>query len=300
MAEVPCALGESPFWHPREERVYWVDILLKRLWRLHLPSGQVEHWDVHTEPGSIAPSQSGGLLMALRDGIYLSANWRDTPQKLADAPYDTGRIRFNDGKCDPWGRFWVGTYVESKDRPDAALYCLGKRSKLRPDLVQIAGGALVSNGLAWSPDGRTVYWADSARHEVRTYPLTNAGQFPPVLGLPLTLAQFTPRPEAGSPQPYGGRPDGAAVDHAGRYWVAMYEGARVLCLSPEGKVLAEYPTPAQCPTMVCFGGHDLCTLYLTTARAKRSADELARHPMSGSLFAMRVDVPGLPVGFYQD
>lgn len=99
---------------------------------------------------------------------------------------------------------------------------------------------------------------------------------------------------------YGGRPDGAAVDSEGNYYVAMFEGQRVLKLSPGGEVLAEIPTPVVCPTMVCFGGDDLQTLYLTTARHGRPAAELAAMPLSGAVFSMRVTVPGLPVNFFAD
>jgi len=300
-----CALGESPFWHPHEQRLYWIDIGQRRIWRWHAPSDHLESWDLQQDPGCIAPCRSGALLAALRDGIYIAPLWHDVLLKVADAPYDTARIRFNDGKCDPWGRFWVGTYVETKDQPDGALYCLHRLDHPKQQVLRVASGVFSSNGLAWSPDGRTQYWNDTARHKVDGYPLVSAGQYPPVLGAPLTLAHFPEKPkdwrfESAQGHDYGGRPDGAAVDQKGNYWVAMYEGARVLCLSPKGDVLANLATPAQCPTMVCFGGPDLRTLYLTTARAKRSAEELAHYPDSGAVFALRVDTPGLPVNFYED
>lgn len=305
VVDTPCALGESPFWHPQEQRLYWVDIAQRRLWRLHVPSNHLEHWELPQEPGCIAPCRSGALLIAMRDGVYRSFTWRDIPQKLADAPYDTSRIRFNDGKCDVWGRFWVGTLVDARDRADGALYCMHALDRAHPELHLVERGVMVSNGLAWSPDGRTMYWADTARHMVFGYDLEQPGRWPPQLGPVNPLVRFDPKPEGWTFEqmqrlPYGGRPDGAAVDSQGNYWIAMYEGARVVCLSPQGKVIAEYPTPAQCPTMVCFGGSDLRTLYLTTARQKRSAAELALYPDSGAVFSMRVETPGLPVNFYWD
>lgn len=301
----PCELGESPFWHPTEERLYWVDIVGQRLWRQHPASQTLECWDLTQSPGSIAPTRHGGLLMALRDGIYLAARWGETPQKLADAPYDSSRIRFNDGKCDPWGRFWVGTYVESRDRPDGALYCLNRRDRPQPLLLRMAGGVMGSNGLGWSADGRTLYWADTAGHVVNRFAVRPTAGFPPDIGAMQVHARFDRKPpgwsaDSGDTASYGGRPDGAAVDSLGRYWVAMYEGSRVVCLDANGSLVAAYPTPAACPTMVCFGGPDLRTLYLTTARAKRGERELQRHPYSGAVFSMRVDVPGQPVAFYED
>lgn len=304
-ADVPCALGESPFWCAREERLYWVDILLHRIWRLNVLSGQAEHWDLPSEPCSLAPTRTGGLLIAMRDGIYLSSGWKDTPRLLVPAPYNPAGMRFNDGKCDPWGRFWVGTYAQTDDLSGGGLYCLGRRVRATPLLTEVHRGARNYNGLGWSPDGRTAYWADTANHQVMEQAIHNAGQYPPQLGMALPMARFEPKPdgwtfEQAAGVGYGGRPDGAAVDAAGRYWVAMYEGARVLCLSPQGEVLAELATPAQCPTMVCFGGKDLRTLYLTTARARRSDAELHGYPHSGAVFALKMNVSGLPPGTYED
>jgi sugar lactone lactonase YvrE len=294
VSEVPCAWGSSPFWHAREERLYWIDVGLKHLWRLHVPSGHAEHWDLPQTPGSIAPCRSGGLLVALRDGLYLSAAWRDIPQKIAVAPFDTQRIRFSDGKCDPWGRFWVGSHVDAGDKPDGALYCLHKRDKPQPELLRVMGGAVQSDGMAWSPDGRTLYWADAARHEVNTFAMHHPGQYPPQLGPGMPFNGFTAGKDGAE------RPGGMAMDQQGRLWMAVCEGARVLCLSPKGDILATYATPAQCPTMLCFGGHDLRTLYLTTARAQRSTVELEHYPASGAVFSLRVNTPGLPVAFYED
>lgn len=296
-------LGESPFWHAAEDRLYWLDIAARQAWRMHMPSSRLEHWDLPETPGCFAPTRNGGFVVALRDGVFRAHAWGAPLQKLAAAPYDTQRLRFNDGKCDPWGRFWAGTYVEAKDRPDGALYCMTLHGT-RAALHEVARGVMSANGLAWAPDGRSLYWADTAAHCVRRYPITGSAR-EPALGAPVTFALFDPKPagwdaDAQQGRGYGGRPDGAAVDSLGRYWVAMYEGARVLCLSPQGQVLADYPTPAQCPTMVCFGEQDRKTLYLTTASAHRSAAELQRLPQSGAVFSLRVDTPGLPTSFFED
>ena len=299
------ALGESPFWHPQEERLYWVDIALQHVWRHHVPSQHTERWELPQTPGAIAPCRSGGLLLALRDGIYRASGWGDLPQLLVRAPYDTERLRFNDGKCDPWGRFWVGTYVETRDKPDGALYCLQTMGRGQPELHEVARGVMASNGLAWSPDGHTLYWADTARHEVNTRAVLSDGHWPPELAPAMLFAHRARKPEGWTydlhhGEGYQGRPDGAAVDQVGNYWVALYEGARLACYAPDGRLLKEIATPAQCPTMVCFGGRDLRTLYLTTARQHRSPAELARFPDSGGVFALRVETPGLPVNPYWD
>lgn len=294
----PDRLGESPFWHPHEQRLYWVDIPGRRLSRVAVEgpqaAGAVEHWPLEQEPGCIAPVAGGGLVMALRDGIYRAGEWGGPLQRLAAAPYDTARWRFNDGRCDPQGRFWVGSLYEPKDQALGVLYRLDAQ-RLHPAM----DGVTTANGLAWSPDGRTVYWADTAAHRVRAFDFDPAsGQ----LSNPRLFHQMTPKPPGwvrGSAVAYGGRPDGAAIDADGCYWSAQYEGQRLLRLSPAGEVLAEVPTPVSCPTMPCFGGADLKTLFITTARQGRSPEELAQHPGAGCVWAMRVEMAGLPVHFWR-
>ena len=207
-------------------------------------------------------------------------------QRLAAPPYDPAVERFNDGKCDPQGRFWVGTVYEPRDPPLAALYCWEQGA-----LTRRAAGITVSNGLAWGPDGHTMYWSDTKAHTVYAF------DFDPVegrLSARRVFASFAPRQPGQSLDTYGGRPDGAAMDAEGCYWVAMFEGQRVLRLSPSGEVLREVRLPIRCPTMPCFGGPDLKTLYITTAREKRPPEELAQQPLAGCVLALAVGVPGLP------
>lgn len=294
----PDGLSESPFWHPTEQRLYWVDIPGRRIARVAVQGlqaqGPVDYWPLTQEPGCIAPVQGGGLVMALRDGIYLAREWGGDLQLLAAAPYDTTRLRFNDGKCDAQGRFWAGSLYEPKDQALGVLYMLDGQG-----LHAMMDSVVTANGLAWSPDGRTAYWADTAAHQVRAFDSEPAtGQ----LSAPRVFHQMTPKPAGwswGDHSPYGGRPDGATVDSEGCYWSAQYEGQRLLRLSPAGEVLAEMKTPVPCPTMPCFGGPDLKTLFITTSRQGRSAQELAQYPAAGCVFAMRVAVAGLPVNGFE-
>jgi sugar lactone lactonase YvrE len=294
----PNTLGESPFWHPAEQQLYWVDIAQRMLWRCNVFMGTVQTWSMPSEPGCIAPAQGGGLVIALRDGVYLAREWGGALQRLAQLDYSIATTRANDGKCDPHGRFWVGTYYEPRDLPLAALYCIDARGPGAVQASYMLRDSQVANGLAWSPDGTTLYWADTGSHVVYAWDWEGERN---TLSRQRVFAQFPGKPEGWQPgQPgYGGRPDGATVDSAGNYWVAMYEGARVLQFSPAGELLADIPTPAQCPTMPCFGGADLQTLYLTTARQKRPATELEMYPQSGCVFSMRVSVPGMPANFFQ-
>ena len=306
----PDGLGESPFWHPQEQRLYWVDIPGRRIARVAVQGlqaqGPVEYWPLTQEPGCIAPVQGGGLIMALRDGIYLSREWGGPLRLLAAAPYDTSKQRFNDGKCDAQGRFWAGSLYEPKDQSLGVLYMLddqGLHAMVGGEKDGVNHGVVTANGLAWSPDGRTAYWADTAAHQVRAFDVDAAtGQ----LSAGRVFHTMTPKPagwvwgsEMPDMPPYGGRPDGAAVDSEGCYWSAQYEGQRLLRLSPTGEVLTEVATPVPCPTMPCFGGPDLKTLFITTSRQGRSAQELAQYPEAGCVFAMRVEVAGLPVNGYR-
>lgn len=291
-------LGESPFWHPQEQRLYWVDIPGKKLLRALVSDGVVEAWDMPSEPGCIAPAASGGLVIALRDGVFRARVWAAALERITTLPYDTASVRANDGKCDALGRFWVGTIDEPKASRAAELFSIDCRNGT-PLVQRQAGDALTANGLAWSPQGDTLYWADTPQHVLHAWDFDLAAN---TLTGHREHLQFPPKPAGWTweDRSYRGRPDGAAVDVLGNYWVSMFEGRRVCCFAPNGRLLQELETPAQCPTMPCLGGEDLQTLYLTTARHGRSAPELAQFPDSGAVFFTRVDRPGLPVNFFAD
>lgn len=304
----PCELGESPFWHPDEQMLYWVDIAGRQVLRLNVFMGDVQRWRMPSEPGCIAPARDAqgnpdGLVIALRDGVYRARAWEGELQLVAPARHDSATSRFNDGKADAAGRFWAGTIYEPRDAARAQLFSLDRRNALaqvaEPSLELKADGATTANGLAWSPDGKTLYWSDTPAHTIRAWDWDIESN---AMSGERVFMQWPPKPTGWLPgmPGYAGRPDGAAVDVQGNYYVAMFEGARILKLSPQGELLADIPVPAQCPTMPCFGGADLRTLYLTTARQNRSPQELQTYPEAGCIFSMQVDVPGLPVNFFVD
>ena len=282
-------LGESPVWHPTEQVLYYCDIPGHTLHRFEPRDGRLDHWRFDTDVASLAPTLDGALLLAMRDGL-----WRFEPRsgersRLQEPPYDMATERFNDGKCDPQGRFWVGTIYEPRQPALASLHCL-----VRDRLLRKAEGITVSNGLAWSPNGRTMYWSDTQAHTIYAF------DFEPATGEirnRRVFASFPGKAPGQSLATYGGRPDGAAVDVEGCYWVAMYEGQRLLRLSPEGEILREVRLPVRCATMPCFGGAELTTLYITTARINRPAAELVDQPYAGCVLALDVDVAGLPANF---
>jgi sugar lactone lactonase YvrE len=291
-------LGESPFWHPQEQTLYWVDIAGRQLARANVYMGTVETWDMPSEPGCIAPATSGGLVVALRNGVFRARVWGGALEPVTVLDYDPRAVRANDGKCDPLGRFWIGTVDEPKAAKAGTLYSVDCRSGAAVVNRQ-AGDALTANGLAWSPDVSTLYWADTPNHIVHAW---NFDLQANALRAHRNFLQFQEKPQGWhyNDSRYQGRPDGAAVDALGNYWAAMYEGRRICVFSPAGALLREIETPVQCPTMPCFGGEDLRTLYVTSAKKGRSEAELAQMPLSGAVFSMRVDTPGLPVNFFAD
>jgi sugar lactone lactonase YvrE len=310
VADHTCSLGESPFWHPDEQMLYWVDISGKQILRANIYMGTVEVWDLPSEPGCMAPAKQGGLVIALRDGVFRATEWGGTLQRIATLDYDPSVMRANDGKCDALGRFWVGTIDETRTRHNAALYCIDARDMAPTGAPRVdckispTAGMTTANGLAWSPDNHSLYWSDTPSHTVWAWDFDLTTK---VMGPQRVLASFKAKPDAwisdahdGNNGGYRGRPDGAAVDAQGNYWVAMFEGRRVCQFDSRGVLLADYSVPLQCPTMVCFGGEDLKTLYLTSARHHRSASELAAFPLSGRVLSMRVEVAGLPVNFFHD
>ncbi len=304
LATTFCQTGESPFWHPEEQSLYAIDIPGRSVWRTRGPvvgdgaEPVVERWTMPSEPGCIAPARRGGMVIALRDGIYRARAWGGALARMTPVDYDPQTVRFNDGKCDPFGRLWAGTLIEPKDRNEATLYCLDPRAANRA--VPMASDAMTANGLAFAPDAKTLYWADTAAHSVRAWDWDGEAN---LLSKPRVFLQFGMKQKGWTPESgvaYEGRPDGATIDAEGNYWLAMYEGAQLLCFAPDGTRRAALPVPVQCPTMPCFGGADLKTLFVTSARHGRSEAELSRLPASGAVIACKVQTAGRPVDFFDD
>jgi sugar lactone lactonase YvrE len=282
VSTAPDMLGESPFWHPSEKMLYWIDIPGKKIHRASLDGMVTEGWDMTQEPGCIAPAARGGLIIALRDGIYRAAHWQSELVKIASVNYDTATQRFNDGKCDTAGRFWAGSMFEPRTERLAALYRLDARDtvehKAPPKFEIVQKDAILANGLGWSPDNKTIYWADTVDQIIHAWDWDEA------TGKMSNKRVF---------QKFDAKPTGWTPEN-------MYDGQRILKFAPSGQLLADIPTPTRCTTMPCFGGEDMKTLFITTSSFMRSAEEMKAQPQAGHVFSMQVDVPGLPVNFYQD
>lgn len=278
--DLRCRLGESPVWCAERRALVFVDITGRRLHRFAPATGVHVAVDLPEDIGCVAPARGGGFVAGLRSGVWILDGEGAPLRLLAANPEPHATNRFNDGRVDPRGRFWLGTIDEPKATGSAHLYRYDRRG-----LVPQLGGILTSNGLAFSPDERSLYHADTPRFAVRRHAYDpETGEIGP--GRDFVCLD----PHA----PDRGRPDGAAVDAEGCYWTALYEGGRVQRYSPAGRLLEEHRLAARCPTAPAFGGDDLRTLYVTSARDGRTAEELEQLPLSGGLFALRVDTPGQP------
>lgn len=272
-------LAESPVWSVAEQKLWFVDINAPALHRYDPTSRGLDTWEMPESVGCIALTGTG-LIGALRSGVYRLDLESAHREKLAEAPYDNPQDqRFNDGRCDRQGRFVAGTMFEPRSIAGGALYRLDGS---RMEKISLAGDLTISNALAWSPDGATMYHADTPTQQVYAYDY-DAGT-----GVISNRRLFLDLKGTGE------KPDGATVDSAGNYWVALYGAGKVAQFSPEGRRLGDIMLPVKAPTMPCFGGPDLKTLYITTARQKHTPEELHRMPQAGGIFTARVDIPGLP------
>jgi len=263
-------LGECPRWHVQERRLYWADIARCEVHRFDPETGTDDVRAFAQPVGCFAFRRSGGFLLAMADEFATIDTWDAETVPFGDPVLaDKPDYRFNDGRTDPWGRFWVGSVDTTKRTGEAALY------RLDPDgrVTWIEGEMLTCNGAAFSADGSRFTHANTPSHALRIYDVVDRK-----LTNRRTFHQW----------PIGeGRPDGGSFDEAGCYWTALFDGGRVARLSPEGEVIEEVAMPVSRPTMIAFGDGDRRTAYVTTARKE---DE----PHSGGIFSFRVEVPGVP------
>jgi sugar lactone lactonase YvrE len=270
--------GESPVWVPEEQALYWTDIPGKTLNRFDPATGANRVWPMPEEVGSFALREGGGLIAALRSGFALIDLERGQIERLIDPEADRPENRFNDGRCDRQGRFWAGSMNEPRDARSGALYRLDSDHRCQ----RMADDVMVANGLAFSPDDRVMYWSDSRALTIYAFDFDAASG---AIGNRRIFARL---------EPHQGGPDGAAVDAEGGYWSACYRGARVMRFRPDGTIERKIRLPVSRVTMCAFGGPDLRTLYITSARGGLSAADLEREPLAGGIFALQVDVAGLP------
>jgi sugar lactone lactonase YvrE len=272
-------LGEGPSWDFRSEMLHWVDIRAGHLHIFNPQDGTNRQIDVGEPLGCAAPRRPGGLVLGLRSGFASLDSYEARVVKIINPEPNLPGNRFNDGKCDPAGRFLAGSMADSEAGATGSLYSLTPNGPVKTLLC----GLHISNGLTWSPDYRTFYHIDTPTRNVMAYDYDLA-----------TGEIANPRPAI--PVPPGlGWPDGMTSDSEGMLWVAMWGGAKLTRWNPHtGQLLAEIPFPAFNVSCCVFGGPDLNDLYVTSARKEMTTKQLANYPLSGGLFRIRTNIQGMP------
>ncbi|HEY4079473.1 MAG TPA: SMP-30/gluconolactonase/LRE family protein [Burkholderiaceae bacterium] len=285
---ITCEVGESPIWSSAEQAWYWVDIAGRTLWRYQPSSDALRSWQTPEMVACLALAADGGMIAGMESGIFrlaLGTSEQAEASKLTSVEHARDHMRFNDGRCDRQGRFWSGTMFMDTAQASAVgrLYRFnGARGALSP----MIGGLIVQNGLAWSPDGRTMYLSDS--HPTRR--LIWEFDFDPDDGVPTHRRIFVDMH-----QHPPGRPDGAAIDVDGCYWICANDGGAVLRFTPQGRLDRSLSVPMAKPSMCAFGGPGLDVLLVTSIGANRHAGD----PWAGAVLALRPGVQGMPESLFR-
>lgn len=271
-------LGEGPLWDPEDRLLYWVDIKGRVVHRFDPVTGRDTRWPTPEVVGCLVRRTAGGLVVTLRSGFHFLDLDTGAIQPVARPELDRPENRFNDGKPDRRGRFWAGSMHDPETLPTGALY------RLDPDGAchRMVDGIICSNALCWSPDGRTMYHADTLRRVVWAW------DSDPDRGEIANRRVFV---ELSGDE---GAPDGATVDAEGFVWLAHWDGWQLTRHDPTGRTERVVRLPVQRPTCPAFGGPDLGVLYVTSARIGLSEEALARQPCAGGILALDPGVPGLP------
>ncbi|MBN9016302.1 MAG: SMP-30/gluconolactonase/LRE family protein [Rhizobiales bacterium] len=288
MTDIECVvdakalLGESTYWDPEDQVLWWIDIYGKTV-HCFDPDTRIDQTITLPEyPGCLAVREIGGLVISDVNGFHFLDTATGALQAIIDPEADLADTRFNDGKTDRQGRFWSGSMWEA---PPKAPEKIGSLYRLDTDLTchKIVDGVGCSNGLAWSPDSRAMYYTDSHT------PIVWAFDFDPVSGEAENRRTFVDLSFM------NGIVDGATVDEEGCYWLTVPFKGKVMRYDPSGKLMRTIDLPTDLPTCCEFGGPNLDILYVTTATLRRSPQELKDQPLAGGLFALHVGVKGLPL-----
>lgn len=282
MASVECVwplkadLGEGPFWSVSENTLWFVDIFEKQIHSFVPGTGHRQSWTAPAKVSFVLPEAQGSFLAGLPGAIARFHAYTGAFEILARVEADHPQNRLNDACIDAHGRLWFGSMDEDGQRKSAAIYRWG----MEPAPVLADGGYCISNGPAFSPDGRTFYATDTLEHVLYRFAVGENGE----LRHKTPLIRFKPQ---------DGFPDGTTVDAEGCLWVAFWGGWCVRRFSADGKLIAEVKLPCAHVTKLAFGGDSLKTAYVTTARHGLEPQDLAEQPLAGGIFAFEVDVPGL-------
>ncbi len=268
-----ATLGEGPAWDAKTQTLYWVDVLEKRIY-----AGSRLFLQLDDFVSCLAPRKDGGLVIAQRFGFWTFEPDSNKLFTLASPKGEPSNNRFNDGKCDPHGRFVAGTMDHNEQETSGSLYSLSPEGRLKKLLKDVR----ISNGLAWSPDCKTMYFIDTPTRDVRAFEYDiDTGQ----IANPRVLIHF---------EDTFGWPDGMTTDTTGNLWIAMWGGARVTQWNAKGALMEQFGVPALNVTSCTFGGQNMNELFITTARVGMDAAAMKKYPQAGGVFKMETNVTGMP------
>lgn len=279
----PATLGEAPMWCTRNDVLYWIDTIGKKIFRFDPARDSVAERNLSYRPSALAPRPDGTLLLAFKKGIALYDFESDSVQSLDIGDISYAETVLNDGACDRRGRFWIGSRDKQVSRPVGALY----RIDGELNVATVLDGIVLSNGIAWSPDDRIMYHTDSfpdGRVDAYDFDIDSGS-----ISNRRTLLDY---------HGVHGHPDGCTVDADGGLWVAEVESSRVVRYSPSGEIDRIIETPVSKPTSVMFGGRDLATLFITSMRYGLSERQFADEPLAGTVMMLAAGVKGMPEHFF--
>ncbi|MEN0052198.1 MAG: SMP-30/gluconolactonase/LRE family protein [Mucilaginibacter sp.] len=286
VADHICMLGEGPVWDDEHQSICWIDILKGQIHEFRVRDSSLKTININQLIGSIAIREDDHFLAGLKSG--LGTINRDTGEiNIFSSPEShLAENRFNDGKCDPAGRFWVGSMSHLEKPDEGSVYVL----EADQSVTQKITNTTISNGMAWSPDEQTFYFIDTPTSQVMAYDydkksgeITNPES---VITIPLE----------------DGYPDGMTIDEEGMLWIAHWNGWQVSRWNPKtGEKLLKIPLPVANVTSCTFGGEELNDLYITTARKDIPEAELLKQPLAGALFVWRnCGYKGIPMVKYKN
>ncbi len=278
-------LGEGAIWNYRTGELIWINIEGKILNFYNPKTGNNKEMFTGQRIGTAVPTETGQVLIALQNGIYMLNPETGSKKRIANPESNLPGNRFNDGKCDPAGRFWAGTMSLKMEKEAGTLYRFDPDSSIHKMIAKVT----ISNGIAWSADKTKMYYIDTPTQKVVQYDYNNA------------TGEITNKKVAVGIQKEIGSPDGMTIDADGNLWIALWGGAAVGCWNPEtGKLIRKIEVPAKNVTSCAFGDEDLGTLYITTARTGTSNEELLKYPNAGGVFKIRTGTKGVNAFFFDD
>ncbi len=278
---IRAQLGEGPLWY--DDALYWVDILEKKIYRHFTQGNMVDEMQLDYYVGAVAPRKKGGFILAMKNGFSFLSEFNGVVTPIANPEADKLNNRFNDGKCDPAGRFWAGTMALDESKDQGALYTLDVDCQIRKKYSP----ATISNGICWSLDNKLMYYIDTPTHQVMIFDFdVTTGE----IKNPQTLVKINPA---------DGNPDGMTIDSNGCLWIALWGGGTVVCYdTKKDKFLHKVKLPVSQVSSCAFGGPNLDELYITSANAGLNEEILRKEPLAGALFKVNVGVQGLPVNIF--